>query len=78
MADEIPFYEIRLRGHLDERRAQRFEGLTMALLPSGETLLSGPVVDQSALHGILSRIRDMGVPLVYVRIVEPPVRNGDA
>jgi hypothetical protein len=72
MVDEIPFYEIRLRGHLDERRAQQFEGFTMALLPEGETLLSGPVVDQSALHGILNRIRDMGIPLVCVRVVEPP------
>jgi hypothetical protein len=75
MIDEIPFYEIRLRGHLDERRARQFEGLRMTLLPEGETLLSGPVVDQSALHGILSRIRDMGMPLVYVRLIEPPLGN---
>jgi hypothetical protein len=71
MVDKIPFYEIRLRGHLDERRAQQFEGFSMVLLPEGETLLSGPVVDQSALHGILGRIRDMGVPLIYVRIIDP-------
>jgi hypothetical protein len=77
MSDEIAVYEIRLRGHLDERRARQFEGLTMTLLPEGETLLCGPVVDQAALHGILSRIRDMGVPLVYVRGVEPPACEGD-
>ena len=62
-------YEIRLKGHLDERRAQQFEGLTLTLLPNGETLLAGPVVDQAALHGILARIRDMGVHLMGVSVV---------
>ena len=77
MSAPIPVYEIRLRGHLDERRARQFEGLRMTLLPEGDTLLCGPVLDQSALHGILSRTRDMGVALVYVRQVEPPARDGD-
>jgi hypothetical protein len=72
VSGEIPIYEIRLRGHLDERRAWQFEGLAMTLLPEGETLLRGPVVDQAALHGILSRIRDMGMPLIYVQRVELP------
>jgi hypothetical protein len=71
MSDGIPIYEIRLRGHLNAGRTWRFEGLTMTLLPEGDTLLRGPVVDQAALHGILNRIRDMGVPLVYVQQVEP-------
>ena len=78
MGDKIAVYEIRLRGHLDERRAWQFEGLTMTLLPEGETLLCGPLLDQAALHGILSRIRDMGVPLIYVRRVEPPAREEDS
>ena len=77
MSDEIPVYEIRLRGHLDERRARQFEGLTMTLLPEGDTLLCGPVLDQAALHGILSRIRDLGVSLIYVWRVEPPDCDGD-
>ena len=77
MSDEIPLYEIRVRGHLDARRARQFEGLTMTLLPEGDTLLRGPLVDQAALHGVLSRIRDMGIPLTYVRRVEPPTQ-GDA
>jgi hypothetical protein len=77
MSKEIPVYEIRLRGHLDARRARQFEGLTMTLLPEGETLLYGPVLDQAALHGILNRIRDMGVPLIYARRVGPPAREGD-
>ena len=63
-------YAIRLQGHLNDRRISRFEGLTATLLPSGETLLTGPIVDQAALHGILNRIRDMGVDLIEVRCVD--------
>jgi len=77
MSDAIPVYEIRLHGHLDERRARQFAGLTMTLLPQGDTLLRGPVVDQAALHGILSRIRDLGISLVYVQQAEPPDPDGD-
>ena len=60
-------YEIRFRGHLDARRAQMFEGLEMAQEPGGETVLTGSVIDQAALHGILDRIRDLGVPLLSVK-----------
>jgi hypothetical protein len=60
-------YEIRFQGHLDLRRARMFEGLEMVREPGGETLLRGPVLDQAALHGILNRIRDLGVPLLSVR-----------
>ena len=67
-----PYYEIRLQGHLDERRLRRFEGLTATLLPNGETVLTGPITDQAALHGILGRIRDMGIPLLEVRCLESP------
>ncbi len=67
----IAWYQIRVRGHLDERRIQRFEGMAATLLEGGETLLTGPIVDQAALHGILSRIRDMGVTLVEVCCVDP-------
>ena len=63
-------YAIRLRGYLSDRRISRFEGFTATLLPDGETLLTGPVVDQAALHGILNRIRDMGVDLIEVRCVD--------
>jgi hypothetical protein len=75
MENRFPEYEIRVRGHLDERRAWQFEGLTMTLLPEGDTLLCGPLVDQSALHGVLNRIRDMGVSLICVRRVEPPAQE---
>jgi hypothetical protein len=60
-------YEIRFRGHLDRSRAQMFEGLEMAQEPGGETILIGPVADQAALHGVLSRIRDLGLPLLSVQ-----------
>jgi hypothetical protein len=60
-------YEIRFRGHLDARRSQMFEGLEMVQGPGGETVLTGSVIDQAALHGILSRIRDLGVPLLSVK-----------
>lgn len=67
MDETMPVYEIRLHGHIDARRARQFAGLTTTLLPEGETLLTGPVMDQAALHGILARIRDMGMPLVEVK-----------
>ena len=64
-------YEIRLKGHLDDRWAEWFEGLTITLEEDGNTLLSGPVVDQSALYGLLKKVRDLGLPLVSVSFVEP-------
>jgi hypothetical protein len=67
--DEPGLYEIRLKGHLHERWAERFEGLTITPEANGETLLSGPVVDQPALHGFLKIIRDLGIPLVSVNLM---------
>ena len=64
-------YEIRLKGHLEARWSNRFEGLTITLEENGDTLLSGPVVDQAALHGLLKKVRDLGMPLVSVSPVEP-------
>ena len=68
-------YEIRLRGHLDARRAQMFPGLEMVQGPAGETVLTGPVTDQAALHGILSRIRDLGVALLSVKLLAADESN---
>jgi hypothetical protein len=59
-------YEIRLKGHLENRWAVWFEGLTITALDNGETLLTGPVVDQAALHGVLRKVRDLGLPLLSV------------
>jgi hypothetical protein len=64
--DEAAFYEIRVQGILDERWAEWLGGLDVRPLPSGETLLSGLIRDQSALHGLLSKIRDLGLPLLCV------------
>ena len=64
-------YEIRIKGHLDNRWAEWFEGLTITQEENGETLLSGPVVDQAALHGLLRKVRDLGLPLVSVIQVDP-------
>ena len=72
--DEPGLYEIRIKGHLDDRRAVSFEGLTLTREGSGNTLLVGPVVDQAALHGLLRKVRDLGMPLISVI----RVRSGQA
>jgi hypothetical protein len=64
---EIGRYEIRVRGHLDARWASWFDGLTLANEDDGTTILSGPVIDQAALHGLLQKVRDLGLSLVSVK-----------
>jgi hypothetical protein len=68
---EPGLYEIRIKGHLDDLWSDWFEGLTITLEEDGDTLLTGPVVDQAALHGLLKRVRDLGMPLVSVSPLEP-------
>jgi len=63
-------YEIRLQGHLGSRWAAWFDGLTLTHEDDGITLLAGPVVDQAALHGLLEKVRDLGVPLISVTQVD--------
>lgn len=60
------FFEIRLEGHLDTCWSEWLEGMTITPLENGDTLLSGPLVDQSALHGLLNRIRDMNLCLISI------------
>jgi hypothetical protein len=64
-------YEIRLKGHLDSRWAAWFDGLSLIRQSDGTTLIHGPVVDQAALHGLLQKVRDVGLPLLSVVHVEP-------
>jgi hypothetical protein len=59
-------YEIRIRGHLGPQWSTWFDDLTITLEESGDTLLTGPVVDQAALHGLLRKVRDLGLPLLSI------------
>ena len=68
-------YEIRLEGHLDGRWAAWFEGLSLTHAADGTTVIRGPVVDQAALHGLLAKVRDLGLPLVTVVRVDPEPAN---
>mgnify|MGYP000397918596 CR=1 FL=1 len=64
-------YQIRIRGHLGRQWADWFGELTITLEENGDTLLTGPVVDQAALHGLLKKVRDLGLPLLSVARVGP-------
>ena len=66
-----PVYQIRIEGHLGPQWTGWFGGLTITLEANGDTLLTGPVVDQAALHGLLRRVRDLGLPLLSVIRLEP-------
>jgi hypothetical protein len=63
-------YEIRLNGHLDGRWAAWFDGLSLSREADGTTIIHGPIADQAALHGLLQKVRDTGLPLVSVTCVE--------
>ncbi len=73
---ESGLYEIRLKGHLDARRANWLDGLTITREDNGDTRLTGPVVDQAALHGLLRKVRDLGLPLIAVIKVDPKQAKG--
>ena len=64
-------YEIRLQGHLGARWAAWFDGLGLTHESDGTTVIHGPVADQAALHGLLNKVRDLGLPLIAVRQVDP-------
>jgi hypothetical protein len=68
-------YEIRVAGHLDDHWAATLGDLTLVRLDDGTTSLTGPVVDQARLHSVLTRIRDLGVPLLTLRTLEGPVQQ---
>jgi hypothetical protein len=64
-------YQIRIKGHLSSQWTDWFEGLTITLEKDGNTLLTGTVIDQAALHGLLKKVRDLGMPLLSVNRVNP-------
>ena len=68
---DIPQYEIRVKGHLGHRWAAWFDGLSLTALDDGTTVISGPVVDQAALHGLLHKLRDVGIPLISLTQLLP-------
>ncbi len=83
-ADQPMVYQFRIQGHLNQQWMGWFEGLTITLQEDGNTLLRGPVIDQAALHGILKRVRDLGMPLLAVNSIGaraqelPDVKNQQA
>ena len=68
-AEQSTVYQIRVKGHLGHRWSDWFEGLTITLEENGDTLLTGLVSDQAALHGLLKKVRDLGLPLLSVNSV---------
>ena len=70
-SSEPMVYQIRIKGHLGRQWTGWFEGLSITLEDNGDTLLTGPVVDQSALHGLLRQVRDVGTPLLSVIRLQP-------
>jgi hypothetical protein len=70
-ASQAMVYQIRIKGHLGSGWTDWFEGLTITLEDNGDTLLTGAVVDQAALHGLLKKVRDVGMPLLSVICIEP-------
>ena len=72
-ADDSTEYEIRVKGHLDARWSAWFDGLSLTREPDGTTVISGAVVDQAALHGLLQKLRDVGMPLISITQVSRDV-----
>jgi hypothetical protein len=71
-SDGAAFYEVRLEGHLDEHWSTWFDGMAVTRADDGTTTLRGPLVDQAALHGLLAKVRDLGVSLMSVEVVFGP------
>lgn len=71
------YYEIKVKGHLDQRWSEWFAGLTLTHSSKDETLLSGPLPDQAALHGLLERVRDLNLTLISVMCGDPTTPDSD-
>jgi hypothetical protein len=71
-APDIPnVYQIRVKGYLDQKWAEWFDGMVILHHKDGDTLLTSPVKDQAALHSLIRKVRDLGIPLVSVQAVPP-------
>ena len=70
-ANQPMVYQIRIRGHLSARWTVWFEGVTITLEEGGDTLLTSEIVDQAALYGLLKKVRDLGMPLLSVNLIDP-------
>ena len=70
--DQPVIYQIRIRGHLGSQWTDWFGGMTITPTDDGDTLLTGPVTDQAALHGLLRKVRDLGMPLISAVRMKPP------
>lgn len=69
--DRPVVYQIRIKGHLDSRWSDWLEQMDITQAANGETILTGPIVDQAALHGVITKVRDLGLPLISIEQVEP-------
>ena len=72
----VSTYELRVKGHLRDRWSERLGGLTVRRLDDGTTVLSGPIVDQAALYGLINRLRDLGLPLLSMNRTGPRGEEG--
>lgn len=75
MANDPIMYQIRLKGQLGSQWAEWFEGMTITQTEDGDTLLSGPIDDQAILHGLLRKVRDLGMPLLSLNCVEANIEQ---
>ncbi|MCB0630264.1 MAG: hypothetical protein R2824_04600 [Saprospiraceae bacterium] len=73
--DQAMIYRIRLQGHLSPQWSEWFAPMKVNLVDDGETVLTGPVIDQAALHGLLRKVRDLGMPLLAVYLIGPDLQG---
>ena len=73
--ERLGVYQIVIKGHLDSEWSEWFDGLTVTMVDNGATILSGPIIEQTALHGVLIKIRDLGLPLLSLTRIDPDISD---